>query len=125
MTPQRLAVLRQPAFNGKPVEGEPQLVARGAAALLDVAARIVDERRQRRVVRRRDAACDAHQHDSQRALEGRGLRRFAAFGDRNGRLIQFRAGQRRSAVRATKPGQSQAKNRRRTQISSRKDTEVL
>jgi hypothetical protein len=48
--PQGLAVLRQPAFDGGAIEGDPQLSIRRGAILLHIAPRVADQRRQRGVL---------------------------------------------------------------------------
>jgi hypothetical protein len=98
MAPKRLAILCKPTFDGRTVEGYPHLTVLGAAILLHVAARVVDQRRQRRVILGRATTSDANQHGLHCGLEGRGLRRLRAVGHGRRRLIQFRTGQRERRI---------------------------
>src|SRR6202041_2892207 len=70
--PERLAILRKPTLYGGAIEGDPYLAIRRAAILLDVAARIADQRPQSRVVLRRAVAGDANQDHFHCRLEGSG-----------------------------------------------------
>ncbi len=95
MTPQGLAILGQPALDGRTIEGHPQLVVGGAAALLNVAARIADQRRQCGILISGTTPGDPHQHGLHGGLKGRAVAAVAAAGNAGGRLIQFARASRR------------------------------
>ena len=115
--PQRLVVLRQPTIDGGRVEGHPQLPILGVPILLNVAARIAEQRREGGVFLGRPASRHPHQHDAQRGLEGGRLGGFGPIGHRNLRLIELRPGQRGARLRRTKAGEAQAQKRQKMQIS--------
>ena len=121
--PDGLIVLREPAVDGGAVEGHPELIVGGGAVLLHVAARVGDERGERRILLRGPPAGDPHEHDLEGGLERGRLRGLGSVGNGHGRLIELGTRERQAHVGA-QDQKSQAQKYRRTQIPPNNALEI-
>ena len=117
VSPERLAVLREPPLDGGAVERDPELIVRGGPVLLHIAARVGDQRRERRIFIGGAASGDFHQNHLHRLLEGRRLGRLRSVGNRSRGLVKFGAGQRTACVGPAQARGAQAQKHSKMQIS--------